>query len=170
LLIFVALSADSIAAAHRLPRGMGTYAAAAGGAVFALSVAIALARTGLRLLSRVTAFAVALSAFFVIRLAAPVVDATQSARPIAESILAFSHESVPIAIYHVSRVQEYGLEFYLNRQAQKYEDGNIPVAAHVLVVAKNVETQAAQLVPGRRISYLTSVPAQQLDLYWVGKE
>jgi hypothetical protein len=103
----------------------------------------------------------------VIRLAAPAIDATQSARPIAESIQAFSHEPVPLGLYHVSRVQEYGLEFYLNRPAEKYEDGGIPAAAHVLVAAQGTQLQVAQLVPGRRVSYLTSVPAQKVDLYWV---
>jgi Cft2 family RNA processing exonuclease len=106
----------------------------------------------------------------VIRLAAPAIDATQSARPIARSIRAFSHEPVPIALYHVNRVQGYGLEFYFNRAVQPYESGNIPAAAHVLVAAQGTESQVAQLVPGRRVSYLTSIPEQKLDLYWVGKE
>ncbi len=71
--------------------------------------------------------------------------------------------------YHINRVQEYGLEFYLNRPAEKYEEGHIPEAAHVLVAAQNAREQVGQLIPGRRISYLTNVPAQKLDLYWVGK-
>ena len=33
---------------------------------------------------------------------------------------------------------------------------------------KDTQLQVAQLVPGRRVSYLTSIPAQKLDLYWVG--
>jgi len=139
------------------------------GGVFALCITGALTRTGLRLLSRVTAFAVIVSVAAVIRLAAPVIDATQSARPIAESIQAFSHEPVPIGLYRINRVQEYGLEFYLNRQAQKYEEGNVPAAAHVVVAAQDTESQVAQLVPGRRVSYLTSIPTQKLDLYWVGR-
>ena len=137
-------------------------------AVFAFGIAAALlSPAGLRLLSRVTTFAVVVSVVAVIRFAAPVIDATQSARPVAESIQAFSHEPVPIALYHVNRVQEYGLEFYLNRPAQSYESGNIPAAAHVLVAAQGTQLQVAQLVPGRRVSYLTSIPAQKLDLYWV---
>ncbi len=167
--IFVALSAASFAISHRLPWGIGTYAAGAAGGVFALCITGALTRTGLRLLSRVTAFAVIVSVAAVIRLAAPVIDATQSARPIAESIQAFSHEPVPIGLYRINRVQEYGLEFYLNRQAQKYEEGNVPAAAHVVVAAQDTESQVAQLVPGRRVSYLTSIPTQKLDLYWVGR-
>src|SRR5208337_2370941 len=127
-------------------------------------------RAGLRLLSRATLFAVVVSVGAVIRFAAPAIDATQSARPIAESIQAFSREPVPIALYRVDRVQGYGLEFYLDRPVQPYEGGTIPAAAHVLVAAQGTQLQVAQLVPGRRVSYLTSVPEQKLDLYWVGKE
>ena len=105
----------------------------------------------------------------VIRFAAPVVDATQSARPIAESIQVLFARTGPVALYHVNRVQEYGLEFYLNRPAAKYEDGNVPAADHVVVAAQNTQSQVAQLVPGRRVSYLTSIPAQKLDLYLGGK-
>jgi len=171
LLIFSALSAASVASNHHLLWGTGTYVAAAIAAVFALGMTAALrSRDGLRLLSRVTAFAVALSVFLIIRFAGPVIDATQSARPIAESILAFSHEPVPIGLYRINRVQEYGLEFYLNRPTQKYEDGDVPAAAHVVVAEQNTQSQVAQLVPGRRVSYLTSIPAQKLDLYWVAKE
>jgi len=169
--IFGALSAASIASAHHLRWGSGPGTGAAIAAFFALGIGAALlSRGGAGLLSRVTAFAVVVSVGAVIRFAAPVIDATESARPVAESIQAFSHEAVPIALYHTSRVQEYGLEFYLNRPAERYEDGNVPAAAHVLVAAQGTQLQVAQLVPGRRVSYLTSVPAQKLDLYWVGKE
>jgi 4-amino-4-deoxy-L-arabinose transferase-like glycosyltransferase len=168
LLIFGALSAASIASNRHLLWGTGTYFAAAMAAVFALGIgASLLSRGGRRLLSRVTAFAVVVSVGAIIRFAAPVIDATQSARPIAEDIQAFSHEPVPVALYHINRVQEYGLEFYLNRPAEKYEDGRVPAAAHVLVAAQATQLQVAQLVPGRRVSYLTSVPAQKVDLYWV---
>lgn len=168
LLIFGALSSASLATNHRLVWGRGTYVAAAIAAAITLGIiAVLLSPAGLRLLSRVTTFAVIVSVFLVIRFAAPVIDATQSARPIAESIEAFSREPVPITLYHINRVQEYGLEFYLNRAAQTYESGNIPAAAHVLVAARGSQLQVARLVPGRRVSYLTSIPAQKLDLYWV---
>jgi 4-amino-4-deoxy-L-arabinose transferase-like glycosyltransferase len=168
LLIFGALSGASIAGTHHLRWGSGSGTSAAIAAVFALGIGVTLlSRSGVRLFSRSTAFAVVVSVGAVIRFAAPVIDASQSARPIADSIQAFSHEPVPIALYRVGRVQEYGLEFYLNRPAVKYEDGNVPAAAHVLVAAQATQLQVAQLVPGRRVSYLTSVPAQKVDLYWV---
>jgi 4-amino-4-deoxy-L-arabinose transferase-like glycosyltransferase len=170
LLIFAALSAASIAINRHLLWGTGTYVAAAIAAVFALGITAAiLSSAGLRLLRPATMIAVVVSVGAIIRLAAPVIDATQSARPIAERIQAFSREPVPIALYHINRVQEYGLEFYLNRPAQPYESGNVPAAAHVLVAAQGTQSQVAQLVPGRRVSYLTSIPAQKLDLYWVGR-
>jgi 4-amino-4-deoxy-L-arabinose transferase-like glycosyltransferase len=170
LLVFAALSAASVAMNHRLVWGRETWSAAgmAGGLALAIGGAL-LSGSGARLLSRATAFAVVMSVAAVIRSAAPVIDATQSARPIAQSIQGFSHEAVPIALYHINRLQEYGLEFYLNRPAEKYESGNIPVAAHVLVAPQGAQIQAAALVPGRRVSYLTSIPAQKVDLFWVGK-
>lgn len=171
LLIFGSLSAPSITATHHLRWELGSGTSAAIAAFCALAIGAALlSRSGVRVLSRVTVFAVIVSVGAVIRFGAPVIDATQSARPIAESIQAFSHEPVPVALYHVNRMQEYGLEFYLDRAAEKYEDGNVPLAAHVLVAAQGTQLQVAQRVPGRRVSYLTSVPAQKLDLYWVGKE
>ena len=169
LLVFCALSAASIQLNHRLVSGQGTYVAAAIGLVFALGIAAALlSRNGLRLLRSATMLAIVVAVAAILRLAAPVIDATQSARPVAESIQAFSHEPVPIAMYRINRVQEYGLEFYLNRPAQHYENGDVPAEAHVLVALQG--TQVALLVPGRRVSYLTSIPAQKLELYWVGKE
>jgi len=170
LLVFAAFSAGSIAINHHLLWGSGTWVAAAIAALVALGISVAVhSRTGLRLLSRVTTFAVVISVAAVIRFASPAIDATQSARPIARDILAFSHETVPIAVYHVNRVPQYGLEFYLDRPAQSYDKGDIPAAAHVLVAAQSTQVEVAQLIPGRRVSYLTSVPAQKLDLYWVGK-
>ena len=170
LLVFAALSAASIATSRHLGWGRMTCVAVAIAAVFALGISAALlSRSGLRLLRPLTMVAVVVGVAALIRFAAPVIDTMQSARPIAESIQAFSHEPVPIALYHVNRVQEYGLEFYLNRPAQKYEEGNVPAAAHVLVAEQNTQVQVAQLVPGRRVSYLTSIPAQKVDVYWVGR-
>jgi 4-amino-4-deoxy-L-arabinose transferase-like glycosyltransferase len=171
LLVFAALSAGSIAMHRHFQWGTAWFAALALAAVFAAGIAWALrSRAGIYLLSRITTLAVVVSVFLIIRLAAPVIDAGQSARPIAESIQTFSREPASVALYHLSRIQEYGLEFYLNRPAKPYEGGTVPVGPHVVVAAQGTQRQVAQLVPGRRVSYLTSIPAQKVDLYWVGKE
>ena len=170
LLVFAALSAAFLATHRHLLWGTGTYVDAAVAAVFVLGItAVLLSRAGLRLLSRATMFAVVVSVGAIIRLAAPTIDATQSARPIFGAIRALPGEPVPIALYRLSRVQEYGLEFYLNRPAQPYESGNVPAAAHVVVAAQGTQSQVEQLVSGRRVKYLKSIPEQKVDLYWVGK-
>ncbi|MFZ1918030.1 MAG: glycosyltransferase family 39 protein [Terriglobales bacterium] len=170
LLVFAALSAASIAATHHLTLGPWTYVAAAISLVIVLAITTALiTNAGPRLVRSATMIAVIVSVAAVIRFAAPVIDATQSARPVAETIRAFSREPVPVALYHVNRIEQYGLEFYLNRPAQSYDNGSIPSADHVVVAMQGSQSQVAQLVPGRRVSYLTSIPAQELDVYWVGK-
>ena len=168
MLVFAAASAATIAINHHLAWERWTYIAAALGGAFAIGIIIVLrSASGARLLRSVTMAAVVVSMAAFIRFAAPVIDAMQSARPIAESIEAFSHEPVPIAIYHVGRAQEYGLEFYLNRRAEKYEEGSVPAVAHVVVAARNTQAQVAEIVAGRRVSYLTTLPAAKVDLYWV---
>ncbi len=170
LMIFAALATASVALTHHLRLGKGTYVAAAIASVFAFGIAAALVtRAGARLLRSVTMIAVVVSMAAVVRLAAPAIDATQSSRPVAEVIQAFSREPVPVALYHVSRTQQYGLDFYLNRPTETYESGGIPATAHVVVAARGSQSEVAELVPGRRVSYLTSIPAQKLELYWVGK-
>ncbi len=168
LLVFGALSAASIVINHRLLWAGWTYIGMGISTAFAIGIIVALrSRAGIRLLRPMTLAAVVVSIAALIRFAAPIIDAAQSERGVAESIEAFSHEPVPVALYHLNRVQEYGLEFYLNRATQKYEDGDVPASAHVVVAAHDSQAQVAQVVAGRRVSYLTSIPAQKLDLYWV---
>ena len=170
VLIFAALTAAPVALNRYLIWDTRTWVAAAAGAVCAAGIVAALrSGAGIGLISRATTFAVVVSIAAVIRFAAPALDATQSARPIAANILAFSREPVPVALYHLSREQKYGLEFYLNRAAAKYEDGNIPAAPHVVVAAQGAQTQVAEMVPGRKVSYLTRISAEKVELYWVGK-
>jgi 4-amino-4-deoxy-L-arabinose transferase-like glycosyltransferase len=171
VLIFAALSAGSVALNRHLAFGQGTNIAATIAALLAIGISAALVtRSGSQLLRSATMIAVIVSVAAVVRLAAPVIDATQSSRPVAEIIQDFSHERVPVALYHVSRVQQYGLDFYLNRPTQQYDDAEVPSEAHLLVAHPNTQPGFSALIPGRKVSYLTSVPAQKLALYWVGKE
>ena len=168
-LVFGALAAASIQLTHHLVLGQGTAVPLAIAAIVAIAIISALrSRAGLALLRPATMLASVIGVAAILRLVAPAIDAAQSARPIAASILSFSHEPVPLAIFHVGRVQQYGLEFYLNRPAQHYENG-IPSEGHVLVAGQEARTQLAAIVGNRKLSYLTSIPAQKVDVYWVGK-
>jgi 4-amino-4-deoxy-L-arabinose transferase-like glycosyltransferase len=170
VLVFAALSAAGVVVNHHVTPGGASYIAAAAGMLFTIGVAAAL-RTGggARLVRSATLFVVVVCVAVVLRLAAPAIDATQSARPLAQTIEAFSHEPVPVALYHVSRVEEYGLEFYLNRSVERYGEGQAPAEAHLLVAAAGSETEWRAFLASRKVSYLTGMPAEKLDLYWVGK-
>jgi 4-amino-4-deoxy-L-arabinose transferase-like glycosyltransferase len=167
-LVFAALAAPGIQLNHRLAAGTGTFVAVGVSVVVMLGIAAVLLRTGLRMLRPATMIPIVIGVTALLRLAAPMIDATQSARPVAQSIQSFSHEAVPVALFHANRQLEYGLGFYLNRPVERYENGQVPSDGHVLVAARNSGTQFSDLLRGRKVSFLTSIPAQKLDLYWVG--
>ena len=167
-LIFAALISPTVIMNQRLAMGAAAYVAAGIGALVALLIAAALrSRAGIRLLRVTTLASIVVGIAAVLRLAAPSIDAKLSARPIARAIQSFSHEPVPIAVYGTNREQEYGLEFYLNRPAQRYALGQIPAQAHVLVMTRNALEGFMPRLPGRKISYLTHIAAQNLDVYYV---
>jgi 4-amino-4-deoxy-L-arabinose transferase-like glycosyltransferase len=167
-LVFVALAAAGIQLNHRLAAGTGTFVAVGVSVVVMLGIAGVLLRMGLRMLRPATMIPIVIGVAALLRLAAPMIDATQSARPVAQSIQSFSHEAVPVALFHATRQLEYGLGFYLNRPVERYENGQVPSDGHVLVAVQNSEAQFSDLLRGRKLSFLTSIPAQKLDLYWVG--
>jgi len=163
LLVLAALAVPGIQLNHRL-----IYVAAGVAVVVMLGIAAALARTGPGMLRPVTMIPVVIGVGVLLKWGAPAIDAAQSARPVAQSIQSFSHEPVPVVLFHATRQLEYGLGFYLNRPVERYENGQVPSEGHVLVAAQNSEAQFSDLLRGRKLSFLTSIPAQKLELYWVG--
>jgi 4-amino-4-deoxy-L-arabinose transferase-like glycosyltransferase len=152
---------------HRLPWGR----AAAISLGFALTLAIGLA---LSLLSRVgwgglrfSLVPVALGVAAILRLGAPSLDATLSARPVANEISALERTRLPLAVFHVPRDLGFGLAFYRNQIIERYEVGEIPSTEHLLVAPEGSQMEIAQQVQGRRVSYLGSFAPQGLDYYWV---
>ena len=164
----MALAAAGIQLNHRLTAGTGTFVAVGVSVVVMLGIAGVLLRMGLRMLRPATMIPIVIGVAALLRLAAPMIDAAQSARPVAQSIQSFSHEPVPVVLFHATRQLEYGLGFYLNRPVERYENGQVPSEGHVLVAAQNSEAQFSDLLRGRKLSFLTSIPAQKLELYWVG--
>ena len=167
-LVFAALALPGIQLNHRLVAGTGIYVATLLGVLVMIGIAAALFRAGLGMLRPATMIPIVIGVAALLKLAAPAMDATQSARPVAQVIQSFSQEAVPVALFHANRQLEYGLEFYLNRPLQRYEIGQVPSDSHVLVTLQSSAAQFSELLPGRKVSFLTSIPAQKLDLYWVG--
>ena len=155
---------------HRLPWGRA--AAMSFGFAFVLATSLALS-----LLSRVgwgglrfSLVPVALGVAAVLRLGAPSLDATLSARPVANEISALEKTRLPLAVFQVSRELEFGLAFYRSQVIARYESGEIPPTEHLLLAPEGSQVEIAKQVQGRRVSYLGSFAPQGLDYYWVAGE
>jgi 4-amino-4-deoxy-L-arabinose transferase-like glycosyltransferase len=168
--IVAALMMQYIVFHHKLPWGRATAISAGFAAVLAVGIVFTLRRPlGLRVLRFVTLVPVVLAVGAVLRLGAPSLDATLSARPLAQEIDRVDNRSLPLAILRLSRETEYGLNFYRDQKILRYEAGEIPVGEHILITKEGWQKNVAKWTPGRRVTYVGSFAEQGLDYYWVGK-
>jgi len=156
---------------HRLGRGLPTAIGWTCAALLAIGIAITLrSRIGLRALRFVTLVPVVLTVAIVLRLDAPYLDNTLSARPLAAEISRLETKRLPLAVLGVSREVEYGLVFYGRQTVYRYESGQVPAGEHVLVAKEGSQTEITKQVTGRRVSYLGTFAPQRLTYYWVAAE
>jgi 4-amino-4-deoxy-L-arabinose transferase-like glycosyltransferase len=168
--VVAALMMQYIVFHHVLPWNRATAISAGFAAVLAAGIVLTLRRPlGLRVLRFVTLVPVVLAVSAVLRLGAPSLDATLSARPLAQEIDRVDNRSLPLAILRLSRETEYGLHFYRDQKIARYEAGEIPAGEHLLITPEGWQKNIAKWTPGRRVTYVGSVAAQGLDYYWVGK-
>jgi 4-amino-4-deoxy-L-arabinose transferase-like glycosyltransferase len=153
---------------RRLPAGRPMLFALA--VAFALCAAIALtlvSRLRLRMLRFVTLIPVVLSVAAVLKLGATAIDQKLSARPLAVEIASVETHPLPLAVYGVPREMEYGLTFYRNHVAVRYESGTIPAEEHLLVAPATWKVNVANRTAGRRVLLLGHYAPQEVDYYWV---
>ena len=153
---------------HRLPAGRPMLIAL--GIAFALCAAIALtlvSRLRLRMLRFVTLIPVVLSVAAVLKLGTASIDQTLSARPLAIEIASVETHQLPLAVYGVPREVEFGLTFYRNQPAERYEAGSIPAEEHLLVAPSTWRGNVAKQTTGRRVLLLGHYAPQNVDYYWV---
>jgi len=109
----------------------------------------------------------------VLRVGAPALDATLSARPLANEIERISSklenqsQSMQVAVFEAPRETEFGLAFYLNRPIARYESHQIPDGEHLVIAPAGTQSVVASAVSGRRVSYLGTFAPQRLDYFWV---
>ena len=118
---------------------------------FVLSAGIALTlvrKNGLRMLRFVTLIPAVLAVGAVMKLGSGALDATLSARPLAQEIAAVETHQLPLAVYHIRRELEYGLTFYRNQLTFNYDWGSVPPEEHLLVAQENSQAEIAKLVAG----------------------
>jgi 4-amino-4-deoxy-L-arabinose transferase-like glycosyltransferase len=153
---------------RRLPAGRPMFIAL--GIAFALCAAIALtiaSRLRLRMLRFVTLIPVVLSVAAVLKLGSTAIDQTLSTRPLAVELSSMETTRLPLAVLCVRREIEYGLNFYRNQQAARYEAGNVPQGDHLLVAPENRQSEVAKYTTGRRVSFRGRYLPQHVDYYWV---
>jgi 4-amino-4-deoxy-L-arabinose transferase-like glycosyltransferase len=134
-----------------------TMTAAALAFVFVISLSL---WRGIRLLRFATLVPLALCVAYVLRIAAPAIDATQSARPVARS---FSSVTAPIAVYRVSRSLEYGLGFYRNQRVNNYELGEIPREEHFLIAKQNQDKELAATLDEWKKAQSAANPSEEAN-------
>jgi 4-amino-4-deoxy-L-arabinose transferase-like glycosyltransferase len=165
-LLGAALVAPYLALRLRVPRETLTIAVVAGAAMFAV-VAITIHRSGLKALRFVTVLPVVLGLAFLLRMAGPALDDALSARPVAKQLVQFAPSGTPVAVLNARREVEYGLTFYLNQPVMRYERGEAPAAAHLLIARKKDYAEVEQAVKGRALVHLGGSARQGLDYYRV---
>src|SRR5712692_1946285 len=153
----------------RLPWNKATVISCGFAVILAMGIAITLrGQLGLRVLRFVTLVPVVLALAAVLRLGAPALDATLSARPLAAEISRMETRPVPLAVLRVTRETEYGLQFYRDQNIDRYELGEVPSGEHLLVAPAGLRGDIEKRALGRRVSYLGTFAPQGLDYYWVG--
>jgi 4-amino-4-deoxy-L-arabinose transferase-like glycosyltransferase len=153
---------------RRLPAGKPMFLALAIAFVLCAAIALTLAsRLRLRMLRFVTLIPVVLSVAAVLKLGAYSIDQKLSARPLAIELSSMDTRQLPLAVYGVSREMEYGLTFYRNQTAVRYEAGSIPAGEHLLVAPETWRVNVAIKTSGRRVLFLGNYAPQDVDYYWV---
>jgi 4-amino-4-deoxy-L-arabinose transferase-like glycosyltransferase len=153
---------------RRLPAGTPMLFALAITVLLCAAIALTLvSRLGLRMLRFVTLIPVVLSVAAVLKFGATSIDRTLSARPLAIEIAAVEARRLPLAVYGVSREMEYGLNFYRNQAAMRYEAGSLPGVEHLLVAPATWKANVAKQTAGRRVLFLGHYAPQDVDYYWV---
>ena len=156
---------------HRIPWNRWAAVSFSFAAVLAIGITLTLrAQAGLRMLRLVTLVPVVLAVAAILRLGAPSLDATLSARPLADQITKADNRRLPLAVFLASRETEYGLQFYRNQSIARYESGQVPSSEHLVVAPEGLLRGVEKRAAGRRVTYLGSFAPQGLDYYWVGAE
>ena len=154
---------------HRLPWGKATAISFTLAGVLVVGLVVTLrSRVGWGGL-RFTLVPVALGVAAILRLGTPSLDATLSARPLANELSHVEKTRLRVAVFRVPREVEFGLAFYRNQTIERCELGEVPATEHLLVAPEGTQVEIARQVQGRRVSYLGSFAPQGLDYYWIGR-
>jgi len=133
----------------------------------ATAAGIGVAKAGLRRLRVSTAVPAVLALAIVLRLAAPALNQTLSARAVSDALARVSGRRLPVATVLVSRETEYGLGFYRNQKLPANELRQPLVGEHLIVAREGFGEGIVRALSGRTVRYLGSLPGQKLEFFYV---
>jgi 4-amino-4-deoxy-L-arabinose transferase-like glycosyltransferase len=167
-----ALLIAHLLAGHRMPEGKPLFLALAAAFVLVAGIAVTLvSKLGLRMLRFVTLVPELLAVWAVLGLGSLGLDQTLSSRLLAQAISRTEIRPLPLAVFRVSRELEFGLTFYRNQPAMRYEWGQIPAAEHLLVAPEDWQSRVTEEIvrqgAARRILFLGHYAPQHVDYFWV---
>ena len=169
-LIFTAFVLPALLLQHRLMAGSSTIVPLTVAIIVGLLTGAIFFKTGFAGLRVVTVLPAVLVVAIALRLAAPALDETLSARPISQALSRLAPQNLPVAVVLVPREVEFGLQFYRNQKAvPRYELGQAPSGEHLVVAREGFKNAFARNVPGRKIVYLGNFPSQKLEFFYVGR-
>jgi 4-amino-4-deoxy-L-arabinose transferase-like glycosyltransferase len=130
-------------------------------------------RRGLGMLRFTTLAPLIVLLAFLLRPAAPVLDAKFSYRLAAAALDRIDNRTSQVAIYKLPRQVGYGLAYYRGRPVAWYDPNyidqprGVPSGDHMVVAPPGMEDPIATLAGGRRVSRVGEYAPQKMVFYWV---
>jgi 4-amino-4-deoxy-L-arabinose transferase-like glycosyltransferase len=146
------------------------------GAVIAAMVLLMVRREGMRVLHFVTLVPVILAVAFLLRVAAPTIDRTQSARAVQARLAELGAGEGTIAVLHVRRDVVYGLNFYRNQPILYYSEreapidmrhGGPPPGRHIVIAPEGTYKEIQDQVGQRGVASIGNFPPRHLEFFLV---
>jgi 4-amino-4-deoxy-L-arabinose transferase-like glycosyltransferase len=166
-LIFSALVIPYLVLRHRVSGGLATLAPLMVAAIIAAVVFVSVRHYGYAGLRLITIAPAVLAFGITLRLGAPALDRSLSARSLAGALQLVDAHHLPVAVFFISRETEFGLQFYRNQAMPRYELGQIPEGEHLVVAAEGYERGIDRRVPNRKVTRLGTFAAQKLEFFYV---
>jgi 4-amino-4-deoxy-L-arabinose transferase-like glycosyltransferase len=166
-LIFSALVIPYLVLQHRVPWSLALLAPLIVAVTIAAVMLVTLRHYGYSSLRLVTLVPAVLAFGITLRLGAPALDKTLSARAAAQALQLVDPHHLPVAVFLISRESEFGLQFYRDQPMPRYEWGQIPDGEHLVVAAEGHEQGVFKGVPARKVKYLGNFRAQKLEFFYV---
>ena len=164
-LVFAALVVQYLVLEHRVPWGSAGIPLTVA-VVLAVAIFVLLIKSDLSALRLATLVPTILALAIALRFGALPLDATLSARPVANELAIFDPHHLPVAVFLAPRETEFGLAFYRNQVIFNYQVRQIPPGEHIVVAAQGFQRSIAK-ESGRKVTYLGNFAPQKLEYLYV---